>query len=512
MNRVTVEARRKSIGFLPVKALLSSDRTDGWPREALIGLKLISPDDPACAVMEETESLTDAAQAHDRIRFFLKDRLVRNFRDVGRAWIGDSGPILVEVVGCEHLDEGSRLFFETLATLSTEVTVRLLPGAADADISLNYEENGRERRIERLCSATGRLEESDLEFLLEETDRYLSLGDSWSSERILQIILQHRAEPAVWGKLGLSYAMQGRTMEAEFCYLRWRESPSVVAAAGADYALSMLYARHHPPFLRSLDKTAEFLEHGYAMLQDTQSANVENLDFHKVFNRNGYALVEFRRGNVEEAIALLTDGIAHLRSGSAKNHMHQTVLIYNLAQCHRRSGNHAQAIEVYEQLLDLDGKMPEYHMELAHCHLDLGNFPKALECLLTARTLGPSIQEVHSLLGFTYLRLDRVHEAVSSYRAAHEYAPDDRDALYDLAYALGESEDPAPALKLLLCVDLSDLSAESAVKFLTLAAEQHAAVGDLTSAREALERVVMLAPDDSDARANLDQVVAAMTE
>jgi tetratricopeptide (TPR) repeat protein len=265
----------------------------------------------------------------------------------------------------------------------------------------------------------------------------------------------------------------------------------------------MLYARHHSPFLRSLDKAAEFLEHGHAMLQGAQSSDAEDLDFHKVFNRNGYALVEFRRGRVEEAIALLTDGIAHLRSGSAKNRMHQTVLIYNLAQCHRRSGNHAQAIEVYEQLLELDGRMPEYHMELAHCHLDLDDFPTALECLLTARALGPSIQEVHSLLGYTYLKLGRVGEAVNSYRAAHEYAPDDLDALYDLAYALGESQDPASALKLLLSADVSDLPAQSAVKFLTLAAEQHAAVGDLASAREALERVV--------ARANLDQVAAAMT-
>ncbi|MFD5479140.1 tetratricopeptide repeat protein [Streptomyces hawaiiensis] len=502
------------MGFLPVKELLHGARTDSWPRQALIGLKLVSPDDPACAAVEETESLTDAAQAHDRIRFFLKDRLVRNFRDVGRAWAHDTGPVSVEVAGCEHLDDGSRLFFETLATLGTDVTVRLLPGPVDAprtDVAPAYEENARERRIEHLCSTAGRPGEGDLDFLMEEAGRYLSLGDSWSAGRILSVVLNHRAEPAVWGKLGLSYAMRGRTMEAEFCYLRWRESTSAVAAAGADYALSMLYARHHPPFLRSLDKAAEFLEHGYALLRESPPAGVEDLDFHKVFNRNGYALIEFRRGRVGEAIALLSDGIARLRSGSAKNRMHQTVLVYNLAQCHRRSGNHAEAIRAYRQLLELDGKMPEYHMELAHCHLDLGEFTKALACLLTARDLGPSIQEVHSLLGFTYLQLGRPDEAVSAYRAAHVFVPGDHDALYDLAYALGESEDPEAALKLLLSADLTGLPPDSVVKFLTLTAEQHAAAGDLPAARQALQEVVVLAPDDCDARANLDQVVAAMT-
>jgi Flp pilus assembly protein TadD len=248
----------------------------------------------------------------------------------------------------------------------------------------------------------------------------------------------------------------------------------------------MLYARHHPPFLRSLDRTAEFLEHGYALLRESPPDGVEDLDFRKVFNRNGYALVEFRRGRVDEAIALLTDGIARLRSCSAKNHMHQTVLVYNLAQCHRRSGNHAEAIRVYRQLLEIDGRMPEYHMELAHCHLDLGEFTEALACLLTARHLGPSIQEVHSLLGFTYLRLGRADEAVSAYRVAHAFAPEDTDALYDPAYALGESEDPASALHLLLSADLTGLPPDSAVKVLTLTAEQHAAAGDLPAARQAL--------------------------
>ncbi|MEU3484692.1 tetratricopeptide repeat protein [Streptomyces massasporeus] len=499
------------MGFLPVKQLLYGARADVWPREALIGLKLVSPDDPACAAVEETESLTDAAQAHDRIRFFLKDRLVRNFRDVGRAWARESGPVSVEVAGCEHLDEGSRLFFETLATLDLGITVRLLHGAAGPDVSPAYQENARERRIEHLCSTAASPGEGDLDFLMEEAGRYLSLGDGWSAERILYAVLNHRGTPEVWGKLGLSYAMQSRTMEAEFCYRRWRESTSAVAAAGADYALSMLYARHHPPFLRSLDKTAEFLEHGYALLRESQPDGVEDLDFHRVFNRNGYALVAFRRGRVDEAIALLTDGIARLRSGSAKNHMHQTVLLYNLAQCHRRSGQHAEAIRVYRQLLEFDGKMPEYHMELAHCHLDLGEFTEALARLLTARDLGPSIQEVHSLLGFTYLQLGRTEEAVDAYRAALAFVPDDTDALYDLAYALGESEEPASALELLLSADLHGLPADSAARFLTLTAEQHAAAGDLPAARQALEEVVVLAPDDCDARANLDQVVAAMT-
>ncbi len=119
--------------------------------------------------------------------------------------------------------------------------------------------------------------------------------------------------------------MLGRTLEAEFCYLRWRDDPDPLGVAGADYGLSMLYARHHPPVLRSLDRTAEHLEHGYAVLDRVPADDTRDLTFHKVFNRNGYALVEFRRGRVEEAIDHLTQGIARLRNGSAVHHMHQTV-------------------------------------------------------------------------------------------------------------------------------------------------------------------------------------------
>ncbi|WP_194278011.1 hypothetical protein [Streptomyces olivaceus] len=118
------------MSFSPVKALIDVTDRSRWRREALIGLKLISPDDPACSGIDSEASLTDAAQAQDRIRFFLKDRLIRNFRDVGRAWLSAVGPCVVEVTRAELLDEGSRLFLETLATLpGRDVEVRLQVGA-----------------------------------------------------------------------------------------------------------------------------------------------------------------------------------------------------------------------------------------------------------------------------------------------------------------------------------------------------------------------------------------------
>ncbi|MFE9737467.1 tetratricopeptide repeat protein [Streptomyces sp. NPDC006477] len=500
-------ADRHTVGFGPVKALIGRVDKSAWPREALIGLKLIAPDSPECASVRSESSLTDAAQGHDRIRFFLKERLLRNFRDVAQAFLAETGPCVVDVTSAEDLDEGSRAFFEALAGVPQgDATVRMTVGPADGE-ALSHTPSATEKRIDdvlRQAAPSG----DDLDFLYEEAIRYLSIGDSWTATRILTALLPHRGTPAVWGRLGLGYAMLGRTFEAEFCYLRWREDSDPVSSAGASYALSMLYARHHPRHLRSLDRTAQFLEEGHAVLEKADDST-EDLEFHKVFNRNGYALVEFRRGRVDAAVAHLTDGIGKLRNGSAKNHMHQTVLIYNLAQCYRQTGENEKAIATYEQLLDVDGKMPEYHMELAHCHMDAGSVDKALHCLLTARELGPSIPEVHSLLGYAYLQKDDKRNAEISYRTAYECDERDFDAVYDYAYILAETGRAQEALTVVLDRGLADLDEEQQARLLTLAAEQHAGLGDLPAARDALERVLLLTPDDPDARANLDHVLEA---
>lgn len=511
MRHFVVSADRGVVNFSPVKALIDVTDRSGWPREALIGLKLISPDDPSCSDIGTEASLTDAAQAQDRIRFFLKDRLVRNFRDVGRAWLSAVGPCVVEVNHAELLDEGSRLFLDTLATLpEQDVEVRLRVGAGGSSVTAHPPKNPREETINRLFTQVGTLSQAELDYLYEQAVEYLSVGDSWTAERILRGIQPRRDVPAVWGRLGLAYTMQGRTLEAEFCYLRWRSDPDPVGVAGADYALSMLYARHHPAYLRSLDRTAEYLEHGYAALDQVDEDDERDLTFHRVFNRNGYALVEFRRGRVDEAIEHLTTGISRLRSGTAVHRMHQTVLIYNLAQCYRRIGRIDSAIDTYLELLGVDGKMPEYHMELANCYLSSERFDEALASLTKARDLGPSIQEVHSLLGFTYLQLGKTTEALDAYRVAHECVPQDTEALYDYAYLLAESEQPEKALQLACSVDHALLPQDQAVKLLTLAAEQHARLGDLPAAQSALEEVLALTPNNPDARANLEQVTAAM--
>ena len=73
-----------------------------------------------------------------------------------------------------------------------------------------------------------------------------------------------------------------------------------------------------------------------------------------------------------------------------------------------------------------------------------------------------------------------------------------------------ESEQTERALQLACSLNPSLLPRDQAVKLLTLAAEQHAQLGNLPAAHSALEEVLAVNPDDPDARANVEQVAAAM--
>ena len=100
-------------------------------------------------------------------------------------------------------------------------------------------------------------------------------------------------------------------IEAEQWYNRWA-ALSDLDHARANYAKSMLCARHHPPYLRSIDEAGRLLEEAYELFEAMTEEDNPKLVFEKVFDRNGYALVQFRRGNVDSAVDLVTRGIETL--------------------------------------------------------------------------------------------------------------------------------------------------------------------------------------------------------
>ncbi|MEO3977667.1 DUF6235 family protein [Streptomyces sp. CAU 1734] len=217
MRQLTVRAERRVVGFSPVRALINTGVTAEWPRRARTGLRLIDPDDPACAADGDGPARADEPRAGDRTPPLHRERVVRAFRDVGRAWLDQVGPCRVDVLDAHLLDDGSRLFFETLATLTgpaggpVAVGYPEAPaGAADISTAARSERVGR---IENLAGPDAELSGEEADFLYEQAVGYLRTGDGWTAERILRAILRRRPDPEVWGRLRLARAMLGRPAE-----------------------------------------------------------------------------------------------------------------------------------------------------------------------------------------------------------------------------------------------------------------------------------------------------------
>ncbi|MCB5165802.1 DUF6235 family protein [Streptomyces bambusae] len=219
MREFVVRAERGAVGFLPVRALISTGATATWPRQARVALKLVAPEDPACAeAADEPDGGPPAGsvQPYDLYRMPYRDWVTATLREVARAWLDQVGPCCVDVVDADLLDEGSKLFFVTLAGLAEEqITVRCPvgdatgpPGPAPAVTSF------RERRIERLVAEEGELRGEEADFLYGQAVGYLLAGDGWTAERLLRAVVRQRPTPAVWVKLRAACALLGRPVDA----------------------------------------------------------------------------------------------------------------------------------------------------------------------------------------------------------------------------------------------------------------------------------------------------------
>lgn len=113
----------------------------------------------------------------------------------------------------------------------------------------------------------------------------------------------------------------------------------------------MLYLRHHPKYLRLNEKGKMFLNEAYGNFGENE------ISFHKVFNRNGYALYLFRENQVSEAIKLLKEGIKTLSTNKLSeedNFFHESVLTYNLTQCYIKIGSFENACKYFNRLIEMD--------------------------------------------------------------------------------------------------------------------------------------------------------------
>ncbi|WP_045748041.1 tetratricopeptide repeat protein [Actinoplanes rectilineatus] len=438
-------------------------------------------------------SLADATGLESQVRYQLVERIDRSFAEcadlIGRRL---TGPATIRVTGAQRLDAGTRRLLHRLGVMCDHITVSLEPGrpegrrrALDAD----------ERRTLAL-HAQEHVAAADADWLIERAQLHLHAGDAWTATALLRPLAHDHDRPALHQVLAVGHVMLGHPETAERHYQSWARTGTPLDAARARFGQAMLYARHHAPHLHDDTRAAALLDQA---LTDLDRAGTDDVTLDRIFNRNGYAVLQVRAGKVDEALAFLDEALEAMTPTTEKNHLHRAALMYHRAHIKRRIGEHAAATREYRKLLDVDPDMPEYHMELALSHMVLGEWAQAVDELDRARDLDPYIPEAHALRAQIAEQQGERDAAIALHRQAWRIAPDDPERVYAYAYALSESQDWTEVIALLdggpVHADLSCVLAEALVN-----------VGRTDDAVACLTDALELAPDDENLRDNLATV------
>src|SRR5690625_943640 len=80
--------------------------------------------------------------------------------------------------------------------------------------------------------------------------QFLSVGDAWTSIKLLNRILSIEISDEYFYDLGIAYSQIGETETAEFYLNQSKRYGNIKRVIDSNYVLAMLYARHHPKYLQ----------------------------------------------------------------------------------------------------------------------------------------------------------------------------------------------------------------------------------------------------------------------
>lgn len=459
--------------FAPVRTLLAKVGYHARSLPERLALALVDPLDEQVFAARGASHLTDSASQDKQLRFY-SDRMVhQRIRTLSRSFAMAHSQIeSIEIRHCENMHEGSRLFFQLLARHLPRCEIQLRFGGSSAP-DLDECLTTAERSPRDLYLRTAPLDDDEFARLFETARRCSYVGDYWTSARLLEKLERQRPHREVNVLLGIAANAKADPFRAEYYYLRNYRDDHVVDKVRACYSLSMLCIRHHSPAFRDIDRGEDYLQEAHALLQAADpNDDDEDLAFRKVFNRNGHALVLFKRNQVRGALAQLDRGIARLGelSGEAVP-LHLSVLTYNAMLCHRALGEFDAERERFDALVRLDPLYPYYRFDYANGLRIRGLLDEAAEVALGGQHLDPFLAEGHALIGRCRREQGRLREAEQCFRRAHDLDPLDPYYLCNLGSlwnALDEHQRTHDALASEDIDAWNDASFESAI---TLRAE-----------------------------------------
>lgn len=247
-------------------------------------------------------------------------------------------------------------------------------------------------------------------------------------------------------KMTTSLLALGRPMDALALYDEARRhTDNSMVHMQAAYATAMIYTRHLERSERNHSRAREWCNAAIAyarLLPDPRERAA-----HLVFNRNGLALVAMHEGKLEEALRLVTEGMAELdRMLEPDQHqLHRSVLRHNRSQLLAALGRPAEALAELEVVIASDPNYAEYHLDRGNLLRKLGRPAEALASYERALELSPPFPEVHYNHADTLLELGEVDAALAGFSYVLELDPDHLDARVNRAGLRLALDDPEGA-------------------------------------------------------------------
>lgn len=272
------------------------------------------------------------------------------------------------------------------------------------------------------------------------------------------------AQPSVyWNlttKVGACHAFLGDAEGARRYYDKLRRSTYAEMHMRAAYMIAMIYTRYLPKDAQDHERALEWANTSIVIADNHPKPEWRVIN--GAFMRNGRALVELHRGNLQGALELVNEAIALAdgRLGEDEQLLHRSVLLNNRARIRSALGDRAGALDDYDEVIRRDPNYGEYYFDRATVRRAAGMDDAALADYAEAIRLSPPFYEAH------YNRADLLREL-----------GDDEAALRDLDYALELEPDHLDSL-----VNRADLLLAS---------------GDVERAAEDVERGLTLEPGNA---------------